>query len=84
VHFWDLKKRFMILKHPIRLRRLESIEPLLLACAVLHKKLIDYDGRDDWEEREEMKDIEDVESYVEGDVANQWAGLSGPALLRIL
>jgi hypothetical protein len=38
------KKRFMILKHWIHLRRLESIEHLFLACTVLHNMLIDYDG----------------------------------------
>jgi hypothetical protein len=32
--------------------------------------LIDYDGRDDWEEHEEMKDTEDMESDVEGDGAD--------------
>jgi hypothetical protein len=70
--FGILKKRFMILGHPIHLRRLESTEHLFLACAVLHNMLIDYDGCDDWEELEEMKDIEDVESDVEGDGAEQW------------
>jgi hypothetical protein len=65
--FGILKKRFMILKHPIRLRRLETIEHVFLACAVLHNLLIDYDGHDDWEEREEMMDFEDVESDIEGD-----------------
>jgi hypothetical protein len=65
---WDtFKKGFMILKHPLHLQRLESIEHLFLACAVLHNMLSDYDGHDDWEEHEEMKDIEDVESDVEGD-----------------
>ena len=45
--FGILKKRFMILKHPMRLRKMESIEHVFLACAVLHNMLIDYDGRDD-------------------------------------
>jgi hypothetical protein len=45
----------MILKH------------VFLACVVLHNLLIDYDGRDSWEERDELKDLEDVESDVEGD-----------------
>jgi hypothetical protein len=34
--------------------------------------LIDYDGHADWEECEEMKNIEDVESDVEGDGAERW------------
>ena len=65
--FGILKNRFMILKHPMRLRKMESIEHVFLACAVLHNMLINYDGRDDQEEREELKDLEDVESDVEGD-----------------
>jgi hypothetical protein len=65
--FGTLKKRFMILKHPIHLQRLENIEHIFLACAVLHNMLIDYDGCDHWEQSKEMKEIEDVESDVEGD-----------------
>jgi hypothetical protein len=65
--FGILKKCFMILKHPICLLRLETIEHVFLSCAVLHNMLIDYDGHDHWEEHEEMKEIEDVKSDVEGD-----------------
>ena len=46
---------------------MESIEHVFLACAVLHNLLIDYDGHDSWENRDKLKDIEDVESHVEGD-----------------
>ena len=56
----------MILKHLLCPWWLESIEHLFLAWAILNNTLIDYDGHDDWEEREDMKDIEDVESDVEG------------------
>jgi hypothetical protein len=59
----------MILKHPMRLPRLQYIEHIFLTCAVLHNMLIDYDGHDDWEEHQEFKDIEDMESNVEGDGA---------------
>jgi hypothetical protein len=58
--FGIVKKQFMILQHPMHLRRLELIENVFLTCTVLHNVLIDYDGHNDWEEREEMNDIEDV------------------------
>jgi hypothetical protein len=65
--FGILRKRFLNLKHPIRLQRLETIEHVFLSFAVLPNMLIDYDGRDHWEDGEEMKEIEDVKSDVEGD-----------------
>jgi hypothetical protein len=54
---WNTKETIpdLILNHPMHLRRLEFIEHIFLACAVLHNMLIDYDGHDDWEECEELK-----------------------------
>jgi hypothetical protein len=71
LHFtWEtVKKEFLILKYPIPLQRLRSIDHLFLACAVLQNMLIDYDGHDDWEECDKMKDIDDVESDVESNGA---------------
>jgi hypothetical protein len=40
VYFGILKKQFIILKRPLYLQRLESIEHLFLACAVLNNMLI--------------------------------------------
>jgi hypothetical protein len=36
------------------------IEKVFLACSVLHNALCKYDGRDDWETRLEMKELEDA------------------------
>jgi hypothetical protein len=84
--FGILKKQFMILKHPMHLqRRLESIEHVYPACApVLHNMLIDYDGCDDWEERKEMKDIEDVESDIEGNGVEQWSQCLWAGCVKII
>ncbi len=48
--FGILKKRFMFLKTPIRLRDPKQIENAFMTCCVLHNLLLEYDGRDDWQE----------------------------------
>ena len=58
--FGILKKRFMFLKHPIRLHKLEHIQNIFVTCCVLHNLLLDYDGFDDWE-RWNMAGEEDIE-----------------------
>jgi hypothetical protein len=65
--FGMLKKRFMILKHPMRFPKQQTIEMVFLACSVLHNALCEYDSRDDWETRMEMRKLEDEESDVDGD-----------------
>jgi hypothetical protein len=65
--FGILKRRFLILKHPMRFPDITTINKIFLACCVLHNMLCDYDGRDDWESRMEMEEFDDVESDVEGD-----------------
>ena len=42
--FGILKKRFLFLKHPIRLHNPQQIEMVFVTCCVLHNILIDYDG----------------------------------------
>ena len=39
-----MKKRFLILKNPIRLHDPKQIENIVVTCAVLHNILLDYDG----------------------------------------
>ena len=48
--FGILKKRFMILKHAVRLHNIEDLEHIFRTCAILHNILLEHDGRDDWEE----------------------------------
>jgi Plant transposon protein. len=45
--FGILKKRFLLLKHPIRLHDPEQIQRAFLTCCVLHNILIDYDLYDE-------------------------------------
>ena len=45
--FGILKKRFLFLKHPIRLHDPEQIKRAFLTCCVLHNFLIDYDLYDE-------------------------------------
>ena len=52
------RKRFLILKHPMRLRRAKSIEMVFLCCSVLHNMLVEYNGFDEWEDREEIRELE--------------------------
>jgi len=40
---------------------------VFLCCAVLHNMLIQYDGFDEWEDREEIREFEETESDIEGD-----------------
>jgi hypothetical protein len=65
--FGILKKKFMILKHPMRFPEAKTLENIVLACCVLHNMLCDYDGRDDWETRLEHQELEGMESDVEND-----------------
>jgi hypothetical protein len=69
--FGILKKRFLILKHPMRLRKAKNIEMVFLCCAVLLNMLIEYDGFDEWEDQEEIRDFEETESDIEGDGEEQ-------------
>jgi Plant transposon protein. len=45
--FGILKKRFLLLKHPIRLHDPEQIHRAFLTCCVIHNILIDYDLYDE-------------------------------------
>jgi hypothetical protein len=48
--FGILKKRFLYLKHPIRIHSPECIERVFVTCCVLHNILLDYDGYGTWDE----------------------------------
>ena len=48
--FGILKKRFLFLKHPIRIHSPHCIQRAFVTCCVLHNILIDYDGYDVWDE----------------------------------
>jgi hypothetical protein len=48
--FGILKKQFLILKHPMCLRKAKRIEMVFLCCSMLHNMLIKYDGFDKWED----------------------------------
>jgi hypothetical protein len=45
--FGILKKRFLLLKHPIRLHDPEQIQRAFLTCCVIHNILLDYDLYDE-------------------------------------
>ena len=47
--FGILKKRFLFLKHPIRLHSPEQIQNAFVTCCVLHNILLNIDGYNDWE-----------------------------------
>ena len=55
---WDLKKRFLILKHPMRIHDPCRIERIFKTCCVLHNILLDYDQFDNWNWGEEDVDVE--------------------------
>lgn len=57
--FGILKKRFLFLKHPIRLHEPKDIENCFLTCCLIHNWLLEFDGRDDWEEWLENLDDDD-------------------------
>ena len=50
--FGILKKRFLLLKHPIRLYDPEQIQRAFLTCCVIHNILIDYDLYDEGDDVE--------------------------------
>jgi hypothetical protein len=56
--FGILKKRFLFLKHPIRLHDPEQIQRVFTTCCVLHNILLDYDLYDDWHLDESRIDVE--------------------------
>ena len=64
--FGILKKRFLILKHPIRLHSPYCIQRMFVTCCVLHNILLDYDGYDKWNE-------DNVENSVEYNVLEESA-----------
>jgi hypothetical protein len=52
--FGILKKRFLILKHALRIHDPQKIERVFVTCCVLHNMLLEYDGLDDkWIEDDE-------------------------------
>ena len=46
--FGILKKRFLFLKHPVRLHNADTIHKAFVTCCVIHNILVDHDGRDNW------------------------------------
>jgi hypothetical protein len=80
--FGILKKRFMILKHAVRLHNIEDLEHVFRSCCILHNILLEHDGRDDWEEDgsdggrdddsedDSEGDYDDIPNYVEPDVGH--------------
>jgi len=48
--FGILKKRFTFLKHSVQLHDMDSISEAFRAACVLHNILLDWDGKDKWEE----------------------------------
>lgn len=50
--FGILKKRFLILKYPVRVIEPKKIEDIFVTCCVLHNLLHDFDGYDDWEKHD--------------------------------
>ena len=56
--FGILKKRFLFLKHPIRLHCPDKIHRAFVTCCVLHNILLDYDGYDNWNFNEEDISVE--------------------------
>lgn len=62
--FGSLKKRFLLLKHPIRLHCPHSIERAFVACCLLHNLLHDYDGWDEWEV--EYGGLEEIAETIAG------------------
>ena len=50
--FGIMKKRFLILKHPIRLHNSQHVERVFVTCGVIHNMLMDHNGLDDVEEDE--------------------------------
>ena len=60
--FGILKKRFLLLKHPVRLHDPQQIQNAFVTCCVVHNLLLDYDGYDDWELRDRnWENDQDVE-----------------------
>lgn len=47
--FGSLKKRFLLLKHPIRLHCPYSIERAFVTCCLIHNLIHNFDGWDEWE-----------------------------------
>jgi hypothetical protein len=66
----------------MRLQRAKSIEMVFLCCSVLHNMLIEYDGFDEWEDQEEIRELEEAESDIEGDGEEQRIG--SPNLVLVL
>jgi len=56
--FGILKKRFLILKNPIRQQIKQNIERMFLTCCVLHNMTMEEEGLHDW-----MIDEDDEEVY---------------------
>ena len=67
--FGILKKRFLFLKHPIRLHCPDKIHRAFVTCCVLHNILLDYDGYENW-------------NYTEADISVEYNILEDLAELR--
>ena len=56
--FGILKRRFLMLKNPIRIGVKENIERMFLTCCVIHNMTMEEEGLYDWMEGEENADEE--------------------------
>ena len=79
--FGILKKRFLFLKHPIRIHSPHCIQRAFVTCCVLHNILIDYDGYDTWDEDnvEDSLDYNCLEESAElaATQSENYGGLAG-------
>jgi hypothetical protein len=56
--FGILKKRFLLLKHPIRLHDAMQIQRAFVSCGVLHNILLDYDMYNYWHMDKSRNDVD--------------------------
>ena len=84
--FGILKKRFMFLKNPIRLQNKYVIQNCFFTCCLLHNWLLEYDGRDDWEDvlDEDDCDVEygSLESMVDQEARTSTSGTGAGSWTR--
>ena len=65
--FGILKKRFAILKCGFRQHKIHKCGDIFLSCCILYNILLDYDGRDDWNNI--MLDENDINCEVENELS---------------
>ena len=65
--FGILKRRFLFLKHPIRIHDAKQINRAFITCCVLHNVLLDSDGYDDMTE----EDVEGCHNVLEESAEEQ-------------